>query len=87
MNESHRIKRAKTELLFKSGRPGDISKSRTWPPGTLMRFRSEDHTGLGLVVANCHNVIVVVWDERCRDRVCTYQCEQLNPSVISREEI
>lgn len=85
MNESHRITRAKTELLFKSGRPGDISKPETWPPGTLMRFRNEVHTGLGLVVANRNGVIIVIWDEKCRDPVCTYRCEQLNPKTISRE--
>lgn len=62
----------------------DIKSPTTWPPGAMMQFKSDVHTGLGLVVANRNGSIVVFWDSGCSDPVCVYKCENLNPRVISR---
>lgn len=62
----------------------DVKKAETWPPGSMMQYKSPEHVGLGLVVANRNGVIVVFWDSHCSDPVCVYPVDKLNPLVISR---
>lgn len=62
----------------------DIKDPKTWPPGSMMAFWSDQFFGLGLVVANRNGSIVVFWDERCHTPVCVYKCEELNPRVIRK---
>ena len=62
----------------------DIKKPETWPPGAVMQYKSTEHVGLGVVVANRNGSIAVLWDSGCHTPFLVYKCEQLNPRVISR---
>lgn len=62
----------------------NIQVSETWPPGAVMQYKSTEHVGLGLVVANRHGSIAVLWNEGCHTPFLVYKVETLNPRVISR---
>lgn len=65
----------------------NIHAIETWPPGSLMAFRSSVHQGVGIVIHNDgEGRISVVWGANCRDLFCTYSVKSLNVSVISRVE-
>jgi len=61
-----------------------VNDARCWPPGSLMQFKSEDHFGIGLVVANRNNTVAVLWDRGCDRPFVVYKVETLNSLVISR---
>ncbi len=65
-------------------RTGSIRDASTWPPGSMMLYKSQAHQGFGIVVANVKGRLAVLWDERCSHRLCVYDASQLNEAVISR---
>lgn len=62
----------------------DIRDAATWPPGSMMAYWSDEHFGLGLVVANRHDSIAVVWAHGCKKPFCVYKVDTLNSIVIRK---
>lgn len=62
----------------------DINVLATWPPGSMMQFKSNVHTGIGIVVANRRGSIAVLWDGKCNDPFTVYPVSELDALVISR---
>lgn len=68
-----------------------IHDAKCWPPGSMMQYKSPPatpseifHVGIGLVVANRHGSIAVLWDRGSNKPFCVYSLETLNEKVISR---
>lgn len=62
----------------------DIKQASTWPPGSMMAYWSDEHFGLGLVVANRNDSIAVVWGHGNKKPFCVYKVDGLNPIVIRK---
>ena len=70
----------------------DVNDPRTWPPGTMMTFTTDEYKALGLVVANralavegfADTVLDVVWQDGAVRPHCSYYVSKLNSWVIAR---
>lgn len=52
-------------------------------PGHVLVYHNPGvFTGTGLIVSNINNTSTVLWDERCSQRVCTYNISGLNHHAI-----
>jgi len=61
-----------------------INDAQNLRPGTLLRFSSHKHVGLGFVVAQMEHAVLVLWDDGCFDRLRAYDVARLNGKVLSR---
>lgn len=67
-----------------------ITRAATWCPGSFMIYSLQSaitgrhHVGIGVVLANTGAKITVLWDDRCRDRLCEYEISKLNHLVIDK---